>query len=165
MRWIVIILALLTIVGCKTKHVAVDSTSEQNDSLRSVVREKDNGVHITSSDILQQHWGERLHTLVLNEKGDTVKEKELVYIENNNISIYRDSISQLKETIDSLVQIKNDATYIRYTVRENLSWYKRMMADYAQYIIGLLLIVLAVVIIYYKVRKRNAYEQEARDIV
>lgn len=54
--------------------------------------------------------------------------------------------------------------YIRYTVKESLSWWQKLMAMYAQYIIGLLLIVLACVYVYYKVmHKREAYDKE-RDI-
>lgn len=143
-RLIALLAVIALLPSCKS-HERLETTAT-SDTTSSFHLEKTEGVRISSSDIRQLHWGERIYTLVLNEKGDTVKERELVYVNDNSVEIYKDSLCQLRELIDSLRNVKNK--YIRYTVKEKLPWYRELMMYYSAFVVIALLAIIVVLFLY-----------------
>lgn len=148
-RKIMLVILVILLTGCKS----TETVSEDADTTKSVHIENVNGVKVSSSEILRNHWAERIYSITINEKGDTVREKELVYIDNSNVEIYRDSIDRMREIIDSLVNIKSK--YIRYTVKEKLPWYRELMMYYSAFVVIALLAIIVVLFLYIRYLLRN----------
>ena len=142
-RLIALLAVIVLLPSCKS-HERLETTA--SDTTSSFHLEKTEGVSISSSDIRQWHWGERIHTLVLNEKGDTVRERELVYVNDNSVEIYKDSLLQLREAIDSLRNIKSKHIYIKE--EKKLPLWKEILIYYSAFIIVALLAIIVVLFLY-----------------
>lgn len=147
-----LVISAILLTGCKTKEIVAEATN----STKALHIEKVDGVSVSSSDTRQWHWGERIYSVVLNEKGDTVKEKEYVRVSDKMSEVYKDSVSRQREIIDSLMSVKSQ--YIRYTVTEKHPWWKDYLMWFSVIVSLLLLATLTIYVVYHRTHKREAYE-------
>lgn len=173
-----IALSLLTMCGCRST-----STIESNTELRSMTQLTDRidsllrstaswqqNIYNRQSSLVDsiRQWekNDSSHVVVVNEKGDTVKERVEVhhYIERDHNSESKESetIVHLQSQVDSLIHITNESKALtdsllrehsKEVIKEKeLTLWQRIKVDYGGAAIGILVLIVAFFIVMWRRR-------------
>lgn len=135
--------ALVVLFGSCGSSKTIETVS--NDSVKVTNIEKVNEWYDISK--IDTFIRDRFITIVLSEKGDTIKEKELVYVREKAES--KSNADVKVEKVDS-VNTKSDYTS-KQVVEKSFTFWQKLQLD--TYLYLLLLCLLSIVFVIFKVRK------------
>lgn len=118
---IIVITILACLFSCRTVKAGESEEVKDTTDIRSVKIERADGVKISKS--VTDISSDRIRLLVVNEKGDTVREKETLVIKE--IYEQNDSVAMLMSMIDSLMRSNShNSDHDKVIVKQPNIWQK-----------------------------------------
>lgn len=177
-----VVVSILCLTGCKTvksteserEYNRISSLTDKMDSLFKFTATWQQSIYEKQTSLIdsirEKEKNDSIHTVIINEKGDTIKETIIIerIIENEHSTNSKESetIIQLQSRIDSLVRLTVENKELtdsllkernkETVIEKQPTWWQKVTQKIGGYAIGIcgFFIILFVALIYRKLRRK-----------